>query len=71
MAAGLRGEDLDLFRLPKDKAIPKLSKGMRTQLMLLLAMSRGVELLIMDEPTSGLDPGGDRRGTAGPCGFGG
>jgi len=47
---------LDLFRLPKGKAIPKLSKGMRTQLMLLLAMARGVELLIMDEPTSGLDP---------------
>ncbi|MCL4855443.1 MAG: ABC transporter ATP-binding protein [Bryobacteraceae bacterium] len=47
---------LDLFRLPAEKPIPKLSKGMRTQLMLLLAMARGAELLIMDEPTSGLDP---------------
>lgn len=47
---------LDLFRLPKEKAVPKLSKGMRTQLMLLLAMARGAELLVMDEPTSGLDP---------------
>jgi ABC-2 type transport system ATP-binding protein len=47
---------LDLFRLPRKKAVPKLSKGMRTQLMLLLAMARGAELLIMDEPTSGLDP---------------
>jgi len=47
---------LDLFRLPREKAVPKLSKGMRTQLMLLLAMARGAELLIMDEPTSGLDP---------------
>ena len=47
---------LDLFRLPLRKAVPKLSKGMRTQLMLLLAMARGAELLIMDEPTSGLDP---------------
>ncbi|MGA3210399.1 MAG: ABC transporter ATP-binding protein [Terriglobales bacterium] len=47
---------LDLFRLPLQKAVPKLSKGMRTQLMLLLAMARGAELLIMDEPTSGLDP---------------
>lgn len=47
---------LDLFRLPRDKAVPKLSKGMRTQLMLLLAMARGAELLVMDEPTSGLDP---------------
>jgi ABC-2 type transport system ATP-binding protein len=47
---------LHLFRLPQEKAVPRLSKGMRTQLMLLLAMARGAELLIMDEPTSGLDP---------------
>lgn len=47
---------LHLFRLPQEKAIPNLSKGMRTQLMLLLAMARGAELLIMDEPTSGIDP---------------
>jgi len=47
---------LKRFRLPLDKAIPKLSKGMRTQLMLLLAMARGAELVLMDEPTSGLDP---------------
>ena len=47
---------LDLFQLPRKKAVPKLSKGMRTQLMLLLAMARGAELLLMDEPTSGLDP---------------
>jgi len=47
---------LELFRLPLNKAVPKLSKGMRTQLMLLLAMARSAELLMMDEPTSGLDP---------------
>ena len=47
---------LRLFRLPLDKQTLKLSKGMRAQLMLLLAMARGAELLIMDEPTSGLDP---------------
>lgn len=47
---------LDLFQLPRKKAVPKLSKGMRTQLMLVLAMARGAELLMMDEPTSGLDP---------------
>lgn len=47
---------LDLFRLPMGMAVPKLSRGMRTQLMLLLAMARGAELLVMDEPTTGLDP---------------
>ncbi len=47
---------LELFRLPLNKAVPKLSKGMRTQLMLLLTMARGAQLLMMDEPTSGLDP---------------
>jgi len=47
---------LELFRLPLGKAVRKLSKGMRSQLMLLLAMARGAELLMMDEPTSGLDP---------------
>jgi ABC-2 type transport system ATP-binding protein len=29
---------------------------MRSKLMLLLAMARGAELLILDEPTDGLDP---------------
>jgi len=47
---------LHLFQLPLRTSIPKLSRGMRTQLMLLLAMARGADLLVMDEPTSGLDP---------------
>jgi ABC-2 type transport system ATP-binding protein len=47
---------LKLFGLPLDRPIPKLSKGMRTQLMLLLALARAPELLILDEPTEGLDP---------------
>lgn len=47
---------LELFRLPLGKRMPKLSKGMRAQLMLLLAVARGAELLLLDEPTSGLDP---------------
>lgn len=29
---------------------------MRSKLMLLLAISRGADLLILDEPTDGLDP---------------
>lgn len=45
-----------LFDLPPNRKISGLSKGMRTKLMLLLAMSHGAELLILDEPTDGLDP---------------
>jgi ABC-2 type transport system ATP-binding protein len=47
---------LKMFDLPPQKKIPDLSKGMRSKLMLLLAISRGAELLILDEPTDGLDP---------------
>ena len=47
---------LKRFELPLDQKIPSLSKGMRSKLMLLLAISRGAELLILDEPTDGLDP---------------
>ncbi|HEX8245912.1 MAG TPA: ABC transporter ATP-binding protein [Longimicrobium sp.] len=47
---------LDEFRLPPDRPIRKLSKGMRTQTALLLALARGAELLVLDEPTEGLDP---------------
>jgi ABC-2 type transport system ATP-binding protein len=47
---------LQMFELPPKCKIPELSKGMRSKLMLLLAISRGAELLILDEPTDGLDP---------------
>jgi ABC-2 type transport system ATP-binding protein len=47
---------LQMFELPLRRKIPDLSKGMRSKLMLLLAISRGAELLILDEPTDGLDP---------------
>ena len=46
---------LTLFDLACRK-ISDLSKGMRSRLMLLLAISHGAELLILDEPTEGLDP---------------
>jgi len=44
------------FELPAARKIKTLSRGMRTKLAVLLALSRGAQLLILDEPTSGLDP---------------
>ena len=47
---------LKMFDLRPKQKIPGLSKGMRSKLMLLLAICRGADLLILDEPTDGLDP---------------
>lgn len=47
---------LQQYRLPLDRKVKALSKGMRTKLALLLALSRRPALLILDEPTEGLDP---------------
>jgi ABC-2 type transport system ATP-binding protein len=44
------------YRLPLQKKVRSLSKGMRTKLALLLAFARRPELLILDEPSEGLDP---------------
>ncbi len=44
------------FDLPVGRKVKDLSRGARTKLALLLAFSRGAELLVLDEPTSGLDP---------------
>lgn len=46
---------LEFFGLPKQQRIKNLSKGMKTQLALIIAMAPEPELLILDEPTSGLD----------------
>ena len=45
-----------VFNLDAKKKISELSKGMKMQFSLALALSHQAELLIMDEPTSGLDP---------------
>ncbi len=47
---------LQSFGLPLHQKTTVLSLGMRSKLLLLLALCRGVELLVLDEPTSGLDP---------------
>jgi ABC-2 type transport system ATP-binding protein len=44
------------FELRGDQKVSALSRGTRTKLSLLLALSRGVKLLMLDEPTAGLDP---------------
>jgi ABC-2 type transport system ATP-binding protein len=47
---------LNAYQLPLRRKVKALSKGMRTKLALLLALSRRPALLILDEPTEGLDP---------------
>jgi ABC-2 type transport system ATP-binding protein len=54
--ADLERQFLDEFPLPLDRRIRGLSKGMRTQLALLLGIARGPQMLVLDEPTEGLDP---------------
>ncbi len=44
------------YQLPLGRKVKALSKGMRTKLALLLALSRRPQLLILDEPSEGLDP---------------
>ena len=44
------------FKLPLNKRIKNLSKGMKMKFSLAVALSHDADLLIMDEPTSGLDP---------------
>lgn len=44
------------FHLPAAETIKNLSRGMKTQLALILALAQVPDLLILDEPLDGLDP---------------
>ena len=46
----------EVFTFDEKKRIKHLSKGMKTQLLLLIVLSCKPEVILMDEPTSGLDP---------------
>ncbi len=45
-----------VFGLPARAKVGRLSKGMKSQLALSLALGSNPDLLILDEPTAGLDP---------------
>ena len=54
--AALASELLDRFQLNPSQPVRGLSRGQHVKAMLLLAMARRAEVLILDEPTAGLDP---------------
>ncbi len=54
--ADLETRYLTEFGLKRPQAVTQLSKGALAKLHLLMAFSRGAELILLDEPTDGLDP---------------
>jgi ABC-2 type transport system ATP-binding protein len=46
---------IETFKLPMERKVSQLSRGMRAQLNLSLAMATEPKLLILDDPTLGLD----------------
>jgi ABC-2 type transport system ATP-binding protein len=49
-------EVMELFNLPSDTRLSRLSKGEMGKLHMLLVLAQRPRLLILDEPTDGLDP---------------
>lgn len=49
-------EMIDFFRLPWDRTLKEMSKGMREKVQIALAMSRQAMVYLLDEPISGVDP---------------
>ena len=47
---------MDMWQIDTGKKCGTLSKGMKTKVMLALALAHSPALLILDEPTAGLDP---------------
>ncbi len=48
-------ELLELFQIDPSKKVKNLSKGMRAQIGLIVAVAHRPELLVLDEPSTGLD----------------
>lgn len=44
------------LKIPVDRRVRELSKGMKMRVSILLSLSINPDILILDEPTSGLDP---------------
>lgn len=46
----------EIFKIPEERLVSRLSKGMKMRLELMLTLSIGAKVLVLDEPTNGLDP---------------
>ncbi len=53
---GRAADLLERFQLNPEQRVQGLSRGQQVKALLLLAMARRAEVLILDEPTAGLDP---------------
>ena len=53
---GRASDLLDRFHLDPDQRVRGLSRGQQVKSLLLLAMARRADVLVLDEPTAGLDP---------------